>query len=333
MDGELSAILRGKLVPPGAGNFGRKISRYEDLWEETGRKPPMPFQPRRSTFWDHPRASQRPSLIWSHSHSLPAQYRELDKMKPWQSPVGAERPSSKPSQLATWLANIPTANSVSSQRSTRWNPMAKECYPSSSLDAPSLLVPSLSPAGTLAGTTDDTTSPPNSSAEYHPSPSPEPQQGNDESHPAPTHTRHNMRLAAVPAAMELPVPCPFQAPNLRSVPTGPRFPDYASSSLKLAASYPPVQLGPAQSYSLPANPNLPQYPVASAMNGLTSAARALLKWRMKNPNAGPVRQVSSQLTFNIQEQTRHQEEFELRKRNEKEKAAMRAGRAGLWKWR
>ena len=253
-------------------------------------------------------------------------------MTPWQSPVGAERPSSKP-QLATWLANIPTANSACTQRSKRWNPMAKECYPSSSLNAPGLLVPSLSPAGTLAGTTDDTTSPSDPSAEYHPSPSPEPQQGNNESHPAPTHTRHNMRLAAVPAAMELPVPCPFQAPNPRSVPTEPRFPDYASSSLQLAASYPPVQLGPAQFYSVPANPNLPQHPVASAMNGLTSAARALLKWRMKNPNAGPVRQVSSQLEFNIQEQTRHQEEFELRKRNEKEKAAMRAGRAGLWKWR
>lgn len=136
-----------------------------------------------------------------------------------------------------------------------------------------------------------------------------------------------MRLAAVPAAMELPVPCP------RSVPTEPRFPDYASSSLQLAASYPPVQLGPAQSYSLPANPSLSQHPVASAMNELTSATRELLKSRMKNPNAGPVRQVSSQLTFYTQEQARHQEEFELRKRNENEEAAMRAGRAGLWKRR
>lgn len=159
MDGELSAILRGKLVPPGASNFGRNTSRYEDLWEETGRKPPMPFQPRRSTFWDQSPASQRPSLIRSHSHSLPAQKRKVDKITPWQSPVGAERPSSKPSQLETWLANIPTANSGFTQRSTRWNPMAKEYYPTSSLDAPSLLVPSLSPAATLAGTTDDTTSP------------------------------------------------------------------------------------------------------------------------------------------------------------------------------
>lgn len=275
----------------------------------------MSFQPCRSAFWDHPLASRRP--IRPHFPSLPARHGEVDKMTPCHSPVGAVRPSSKPSQLEPWLASIPTANSTSSQRSARWNPVAKGYYPLSSLDAPSLGVYSLSPAEALAGTTDDTPSPSDFSAEYYPSPSPEPQQGTDEPHPAPTHTRHDMRLAAVPTAMELPVPCPFKAPNSRSFPTEPRFLDYASSSLQLAASYPPVQLGPAQSHSLPANPNL-RYEWVGKCCARTPQME----------NACPVQQVSSQSTLNIQEQTRHQGDLKLRKRNEKEAAAMRAGRAG-----
>lgn len=334
MDGELSAILRGKLVPPGAGNFGRNISRYEDLWEETSRKPPMPFQPRRSTFWDPPLASQRPSLMRSDSPNLPAQDSEFDEMMPCQSPAGAERLSSKPSQLAIWPADLPMPISAPTQYSRMWNPMVKENCAPSSLDAPRMGVPSLSPARTLAGATDEYPSPSNSSAENYPSP--EPQQITYEPHSAPTHTRHDMRLAVVPTATELLAPCPFQAPNSRSVPTEPRFLDYANSTLQAAVLYPPVQLGPAQSYSVLTSPNPPQQPVTSAMNGLASAARALLRWRIKNPNAGPVRQVSSQSTFSIQEQTRHQGGLEFRKRKEKEEVAMRAGRAeraGLWQRR
>lgn len=152
MDEELSAILRGKLVPPGAGNIGREISRYEDLWEKASRKP---FQPRRSTFWDHPLASQRRSLIWSDSPSLPAQPSEFDETTPCQPPVGAERSSSRPSQLATWLANFPIANSTPTQGTRRWNPMAKENYALSSLDAPRMGVTPLSPAEPSAGGRDD----------------------------------------------------------------------------------------------------------------------------------------------------------------------------------
>ena len=81
---------------------------------------------------------------------------------------------------------------------------AKEYYPSSSLYAPSLGVPYQSSAETL--TTDDT-----------PSSSPESQQGTDAPHPGPTDTRHVMKPAAVPTAMESPVSCPVQAPSFRSV--------------------------------------------------------------------------------------------------------------------
>lgn len=271
------AILRGKLVPPGGGHFGRKISRYDDLWEEMRRNSPMPFQPRRSTYWDHPLASQRPSPIRSHSPSLPAQHSKVDQVTPVQSPVGAERSSSKSSQQAPWLANTSTANPTSTQHRVRWNPTAKEYYPSSSLYAPSLGVPYQSPAETP--TTDNT-----------PSSSPESQQGTDAPHPGPTNTCFDMMPAAVPTA---PVSRPFQAPSFRSV-----------------------------------HQILPQHAVASAVKGLASAAYALSQWEEKHPYAGPLRGVLSQSIYGQQDQTRHQEELELRKRNDKEEAAMRARRTG-----
>lgn len=224
MDDELLAILRGQLVPPGGESFSRKISRYEDLWEETRLNSPMPFQPRRSTFWDHPLASQRPS----NSASLPAKHGEVVKVTPVQSPVGAERSSSKSSQLAPWLANTSTANSTSTQHWAGWNPEAKEYYPSSSLYEPSLSVAYQSPA----------------------------------------------------------------APSYGSV-----------------------------------HPSLLQQAVASAAKGLASAASALKTWKKKTPNAGPLREVLSQSIYSKRDQTRHQEELELRKRKGKEEAAMRAGRA------
>lgn len=164
-----------------------------------------------------------------------------------------------------------------------------------------------------------------SSAECHPSPSSEPQQKIYEPHPAPTHLRHDVRLAVVPIAMELQAPCQFQAPNSRLIATELKFLD--------PASYPPVQPDTTQSYSFLTNPALPQHPVTSGTYGLASTARALLKWRIKNPNAGPVRQVSSQSTFDIQEQTRHQGGLEFKKRIKKEEAAMRAGRTQLWERR
>lgn len=269
------AILRGELVPPGSDNFGRKVSRYNDLWEQTRRNSPMPFQPRRSTFWDQPLASQRPSPIRSPSPSLLAQHSEVDKVTPVQSPVGAERSSSKPSQLAPWLANISTANPTSTQRWAGWNPTAKEYYPSSSLYAPSLGV---SPTETL--TTNNT-----------PSSSPESQHGTDAPHPGPTNTRHDMKPAAVSTAMESPMSCPLQAPNFRSV-----------------------------------HPISTQDAVASAIKGMENAASALARWVGKHPNAGPLREVLSQSIYGKQDQTRHQEELELRKRVGKEEAAMRAGR-------
>lgn len=274
------AILRGKLVPPGGGNFGRKISRYEDLWEEIRRNSPMPFQPRRSTFWDHPLTSQRPSPIRPYSPSLPAQQSEVDKLRPIQSPVGAERSSSKSPQLAPYPASTSTENPALTQHWVRWNPTAKEYYPSPSLYAPSLGVLYQSSAETLM--TDDT-----------PSSSPESQQETDAPHPGPTDTRHVMKPAAVPTAMESPVSCPAQASSFRSV-----------------------------------HQILPQHAVASAVKGLACAASALAKWEKKHPNAGPLREVLSQSIYGQQDQTLHQEELELRKRNGKEVAAMRAARAG-----
>lgn len=269
------AILRGELVPPGGDDFGRKISRYDDLWEEIRQNSPMPFQPRRSTFWDQPVASQRPSSIRPHSLSLLVQESEIDEVSPVQPPVGAERSSSKPSQLEPWLANIAEANPTSTQRWAGWNPTAKEYYPSSSLYAPSLGV---SPAETL--TTNNT-----------PSSSPESQQGTDAPHPGPTNTRHDMTPAVVPTAMVPPVSCPLQAPSFRSV-----------------------------------YPILPQHAVASAAKAMEVAMSALQRWVMDHPNAGPVRQVLSQSIYGKYDQTRHQEELELRKRVGKEEAAMRARR-------
>lgn len=256
---------------------------------------PMPFEPRRSTFWDQPLASQRPSPTRSHSPSLPAQRSEIDRMTPVQSPVGAERSSSNPSQLEPWLAEISTANistanistanistenistatPTSTQRWAGWNPKAKEYYPSSSLYAPSLGV---SPAETL--TTNNT-----------PSSSPEPQQGTDAPHPGPTNTRHDMKPAAVPTAIISRASYPLQAPSFRSV-----------------------------------HPILPQHAAASGVRGMEIAASALFKWVEKHPNAGPVREVLSQSIYGKQDQTRHQEELELRKRVDKEEAAMRARR-------
>ena len=444
MDDELLAILRGKLVPPGGGNFARTISRYEDLWEEISPKLPTPFQPRRSTFWDYPLTSQRPSLMQSYSPSLPARYSEVDRVAPCQSPVGAERASTKPSQVAPWLANIMTAKSTSTQRWTRRNPMAKEynissppespqetnkarpgpahtkwnliamgyhpssppesqqgtdnahpgpahtrldpmareSYPSSPPESqqgtdkvqpgptytrwnPMAMEYHLSPSPESRQRTNNAHPGPTHTSwnpmamGYHRSPSPESQQGTDKANPCPTHTRWNpmamefrpspspespqgtdgphsgptdarqdMRLAAVPSAMESPVSCPSQASSSWSVPTKPSPLNYANSSLQRAASYPRAQLGPAQSYSLPANSNLPQHKVASALNGMASAAHALLKWRRKNPNAGPPRQVLSQSKLSMQAQTLHQAFLELKKRNSKEEAAMRARRAG-----
>lgn len=275
VDDELLAILRGELVPPEGDDFGRKISRYDDLWEEIRLNSPMPFQPRRSTFWDQPLASQRPSPIQSHSPSLLVQHSEIDKVTPVQPPVGAERLSSKPSQPEPWLANISKTNPTSTQRWAGWNPTAKEYYPSSSLYAPSLGV---SPAETL--TTNNT-----------PSSSPESQQGTDAPDPGPTNTRHDMKPAVVPTAMVSPVSCPLQAPSFRSV-----------------------------------EPILPQHAVASAVKGMEIAASALARWVADHPNAGPLREVLSQSIYGKQDQTRHQEELELRKRVGKEEAAMRAGR-------
>lgn len=272
------AILRGKLVPPGGGNFGRKISKYVDLWEKTRRNPPKPLQPRRSTFWDQPLASERTSPIRSHCPSLPVQHSEVGKVTSVQSPVGAERSSSKPSQLAPWLANNSTANPTSTQHWARWNPTAKEYYPSSSLYAMSLDVSYRSPAETL--TTNNT-----------PLSSPEFQQGTDAPHLGPINTRHDMRPAAAPTTMESPVSYPFQAPSFRSV-----------------------------------HPILPQHAVASAAKGIESAASALARWEKNHPNMGPLREVLSQSIYGKQDQTRHQEELELRKRNGKEEAAMRGGR-------
>lgn len=62
------------------------------------------------------------------------------------------------------------------------------------------------------------------------------------------------------------------------------------------------------------------------------AASALCNWVANHPDAGPVREVLSQSVYGKQEQTRHQEELELRKRIEKEEAAMRVGRVRPLFW-
>lgn len=290
VDEELLTILRGELVPGGGDTFVRKISRYDDLWEEIRLNTPTPFQPHRSTLWDQPLASQRPPPIRSHCLSLLAQGSEIDVATPVQPPVGAERSSSNPSQLEPRLANISTANPTSTQRWAGWNPKAKEYptqrwagwnptakeyYPSSSLNASSRHV---SPTDTLPTNTTPTTSPAS-------------QQGNHAPHSGPTNTRHVMQPAAVPAAVIWRASHPLQAPSFNS-----------------------------------GHPILPQHAAATAVRGLSIASSAFEVWRANHPNAGPVREVLSQTVYGLQEQTLHQEELEFRKRVEKEEAAMRAGR-------
>ena len=317
MDDKLFAILRGEHVSSGGDIFVRKISRYEDLWEEIRQNSPVPLGPSRSTFWDKWLESKQPSHI--HFPSLPAQRSKIDKVMPVQPPVGAERSSSKPQpepwlanistakptspqrwagwnpmakeysskpQPEPWLANISTAKPTSPQRWAGWNPMAKEYYPSSSLYAPSL---GASPAETL--TTNNT-----------PSSSPESQQG--------THAPI-MNPTAVPPTAVLPT-----AAHLTAIPP--------TAVLPTAV--------PMTSVFMSAYPISPEEAVESASRGVLNAATVLANWWSEHPDAGPVRQVASQSIYDQEQQTRHQEELELRKRIEKEEAAMRArwGRPFYW---
>lgn len=314
----------------------------------------MPFEPRRSTFWDQPLESQQPSPMRSNSPSLPAERSEIDKVMLVQPRVGAKRWSSKP-QPEPWLANIwtanltsstasptsstanptsstanstsstanptsSTANPTSSQRWAGWNPTAQEYYPSSSSYAP---IRGASPTETL--TTNKT-----------PSSSPESHQGTDVPDPGPTNTGHDVNPTAVPPTAGPQTAVPPTAVPLPAVPLTTVPPTAVPPIAVPPTAVPPTAVPltavsltavPMTAVFMSAYPILPQDAVESAIRGVSNAATVLSQWIKNHPDAGPVRQVASQAIYNQQDQTLHQEELELRKRVEKEEAAMRARRA------
>lgn len=97
----------------------------------------------------------------------------------------------------------------------------------------------------------------------------------------------------------------------------------------------PLTAVPMTSVFISDYPISPEQAVDSASRGVLNAATVLANWWSEHPNAGPVREVASQSIYDQAEQTRHQEELELRKRIEKEEAAMRArwGRPFYWQRR